>query len=183
VPRPAASAVLHDRVAGVKGAFAETLAGLENLLALGLLPEIRIVLHRLNVGDLRNLLALLLERFPAADSMRVAVIHYEIEGMSQKNHGNLALRLAASSAALSAAFPLIKRFGGLRLYHFPLCVVDAKLRDRCLVTLPPEDRIYTGKCAGCRARAGCLGLMAEYHKKFGDGELRPLKRAGLKRRK
>jgi len=42
------------------------------------------------------------------------------------------------------------------------------------VTLPKEDRVYTAKCAGCKARRGCLGLMAEYHKAFGDGELRRL---------
>ena len=186
VPIHGASARTHDRVAGVKGAFRETIKGLENLFEglkgrTGAL-EIRIVLHRLNVGEFKKILALLLRRFPETGRYRVAVIHYEIEGMSLENHGRLALRLSRSSRALSAAVPLIKKFPDLRLYHFPLCVVSMELRDRCWITLPPEDRVYPGKCAGCGARPRCLGLMAEYYGKFGAGELRAIKAAKARRR-
>ncbi len=174
-----ASARTHDRVAGVKGAFRETIKGLENLSGglkgrAGAL-EIRIVLHRLNVGELKKMLAFLLRRFPETGRYRVVVIHYEIEGMSLENHGRLALKLSAAARALNAAGPLIKRFSDLRLYHFPLCLVSMELRDRCRITLPPEERVYPEKCAGCGVRAGCLGLMAGYYGEFGAGELRTLR--------
>jgi MoaA/NifB/PqqE/SkfB family radical SAM enzyme len=173
-----ASARTHDRVAGVKGAFRETIKGLENLSEglkgrTGAL-EIRIVLHRLNVGEFKKILAFLLRRFPETGRYRVVVIHYEIEGMSFINHERLALRLSESSRALNAAGPLIKKFTDLRLYHFPLCLVSMELRGRCRITLPPEDRVYPKKCARCSARSGCLGLMAEYYGKFGAGELKAL---------
>lgn len=176
VPVHAAAPALHDRIAGVKGAFAQTMAGLENLFAgggaVGL--EIRLVLHRLNIKVLPKILDLLLEKFPDTARYRVTAIHYEIEGMSLANHRRLALRLPESAAALGAALPLIKRFNDLRLYHFPRCLVRRELRPLCRVTLPREDRVYTAACAGCAARRGCLGLMAEYYKAFGDGELRRL---------
>ncbi len=176
-----ASARTHDRVAGVKGAFRETMEGLENLYAglrrRGGALEIRIVLHRLNIGELEKILALLLRRFPETGRYRVVLIHYEIEGMSLENHGRLALKLSGSSRAIDAAGPLLERFSDLRLYHFPLCLVSMELRGRCWITLPPEDRVYPEKCADCGARPGCLGLMAEYYGKFGAGELKALKRS------
>jgi len=176
VPVHGGSARAHDLVAGVKGAFKETAAGLDNLLAEGVRVEIRIVLHRLNAVGFGKILSFLLRRFPAGDLCRVAVIHYEIEGMSLENHGRLALKLSDSAAAINSAAPLIGRFRDLRLYHFPLCLIEDELRDRCRVTLPPEDRVYTKKCSGCRLKKDCLGLMLEYYKKFGDAELRPLRR-------
>ena len=177
VPVHGASARTHDRVAGVKGVFKSTMLGLDNLYA-GLAArgglEIRIVLHRLNIGEFGKILALLLERFPDAGRYRVVVIHYEIEGMSSENHERLSLKLSESAKVINAAAPLIERFPDLRLYHFPLCLAGAGLRDRCWITLPKEDRVYTGKCAKCGARKKCLGLMLEYCKEFGDGELKPL---------
>lgn len=176
VPVHAASPALHDKIAGVKGAFAQTLAGLENLLAGGggMGIEIRLVLHRLNIKALPGILELLLKKFPYTGRYRVTAIHYEIEGMSLKNQRRLSLRLAESAAVLGAAAPLISRFKDFRLYHFPRCLIKKELRPLCWVTLPEEDRVYTVKCSGCRARRGCLGLMAEYYKAFGGGELRKL---------
>ncbi|MCM2267050.1 MAG: radical SAM protein [Elusimicrobiales bacterium] len=176
VPVHAPTPALHDKIAGVRGAFGQTLAGLENLLA-GAGPlevQVRLVLHRLNIKKLGPLLSFLLAKFPDTRRYSVTAIHYEIEGMSLANHRRLALRLKESAAALGSALPLIKRFHNFRLYHFPRCLVRPELRRLCWVTLPPEDRVYTAKCRGCRARRGCLGLMGEYYKAFGDGELRRL---------
>jgi MoaA/NifB/PqqE/SkfB family radical SAM enzyme len=177
VPFHGGSPRAHDRVAGVKGAFREAVAGVENLLSAGgPAVEIRVVLHRLNVRDLGNILSFLLRRFRAGERCRVSLIHYELEGMSVENHGRLSLRLSESARALAAVAPLLRKFRELSLYHFPLCVVGAGLRPLCRVTLPPEDRIYPAICSGCSARRRCLGLMLEYYKTFGDGELRPLRR-------
>jgi len=177
------SAPVHDRVAGIKGAFSQTVKGLENLFAglkerdgVGL--EIRLVLHRMNIKNFREFLLFLLKKFPVRDPYRVAAIHYEIEGMALENHKTLALRLSASAGIVNAAAPLITKFPDFGLYHFPLCLVKKDLRSKCRITLPAEDRTYTRKCAGCRARKKCPGLMVEYYKKFGDGELRTQKGIG-----
>jgi len=176
VPLHAASSRVHDKVAGVTGAFRETVGGLENLLAgpEGVFLEIRLVLHRLNIKEFSKTLLFLQKKFPFPGRCRVVVIHYEIEGMSLKNHKSLALRLSDSARVINAAAPLIENFPDLRLYHFPLCLIKNKLRSRCWITLPAEDRIYTKKCEGCKARKKCLGLMMEYYKEFGDAELKTL---------
>ncbi|MBI4352223.1 MAG: radical SAM protein [Elusimicrobia bacterium] len=173
------SARLHDAVAGVKGSFAQTVAGLKNLLSIPGAPgvEVRLVLHGKNAAALDRTLKFLLKTFPDTSAYGVTVIHYELEGMSLANHGGLALRLRASAAKLGSCLPLIRRFAGLRLYHFPLCLVRKELRPLCWVTLPPEDRIYPpGKCGHCALKKNCLGLMLEYYRMFGDSELKPVKK-------
>ena len=174
VPIHGPSSRIHDRVAGVRGSFSATVAGLKNLFTGGIRVEIRVVLHRLNIKEFSKTLLFLSEQFPFPDKYHISVIHYELEGMSLKNHKRLSLRLSDSARVINAAAPLIARFPDLRLYHFPLCLVKDKLRGRCWITLPKEDRIYTKKCAGCGARRKCLGLMLEYYKEFGDGELKGL---------
>ena len=179
VPVHGASARIHDLVAGVSGAFKETMAGLDNLFSLsGARIEIRVVLHRLNIGDFKRLLAFLLKRFPASERWGIAVIHYEIEGMSSENHKRLALKLSESARIINSALPLIAKFRDIRFYHFPLCLIREELRPNCRITLPDEDRIYAEKCAGCRVRKRCLGLMAEYYRQFGDVELKAQGRQG-----
>ncbi len=171
------SAKVHDAVAGTRGAFAQTVAGLANLLAPGgPALEIRLILHRRTVASFPAALRFLLRKFPDVGRYRVTVIHYEIEGMSEANHDAVALRFSESSAALSAALPLIRRFPELRLYHFPLCQVCEELRPLCRVTLPREERTYPAVCRNCGARKDCVGLMREYRKKFGSSELKALRR-------
>lgn len=176
VPLHGPDARLHDAVSGVRGSFASTVKGLSNLMALapGVGLEIRLVLHRMNAAALPRTLAFLLKKFPDVSRYRVVVIHYEIEGMSAANASRVELRFAGSAAALAAAQPLIARFPGLSLYHFPHCVLPAGLRPLCRITQPREDRAYPPACRGCAARRRCPGLMAEYFRRFGAGELRRL---------
>lgn len=169
----ASKAPAHDAITGVRGSFARTVEGLENLFALarGQEVEIRLVLHRRNIKELPALLKFLLKKFPDTARYAVTAIHYEIEGMSAANHESLGLKLSDSARVLNGEAELLSGFADFRLYHFPLCLVGKALRPLCRITLPEEDRIYTARCRACAARKKCLGLMLEYYKKFGDGEL------------
>ena len=171
-----ATARAHDPVAGVRGAFAQTVKGLANLFELGrgLRLEIRLVLHKKSIAGFPATLGFLLKRFPRASEYSVRVIHYEIEGMSDENHPSVGLSFTDSARVVNAALPLIRRFPDIELYHFPLCQVRKELRPLCRVTLPPEDRAYPAPCRRCSARKDCLGVMKEYLKKFGSSELRPI---------
>lgn len=172
------NAKIHDPVAGVRGAFGQTVKGLENLFKLApeLGLEIRIILHKKTVAALPATLKFLLDKFPDTSRYSVTLIHYEIEGMSETNHRSVGLKFAASSKVLDKALPLIRRFADLRLYHFPLCQVSPELRPLCRVTLPKEDRVYPPVCARCAVKNRCLGLMLEYFKKFGAAELKAIRK-------
>jgi len=168
------TAARHDAITGVRGSFNATLAGLRNIFSRksrGQTLEIRLVLHRRNIKDLKNLLSLLLGEFSGFKDWRAVVLHYELEGRALRN-SSLTLRLGASAVAVNSSAGLIRRFKEFRLYHFPLCLLKKELRPLAWVTLPPEDRVYAGACGRCALRADCVGLMAPYNARFGSGELR-----------
>lgn len=163
----------HDRVAGVKGAFRETMLGLENLLALPRAPalEIRVILHKLNYRRLGAILVLLKRRAPGC---RLVVLHYESEGRGARNGKKLAVKLSATARAVNRCAAALEGFREASLYHFPLCLLSPRLRPLARVSLPPEDRAYPPACRGCRARGSCVGLMKPYLRAFGAAGLKPL---------
>jgi MoaA/NifB/PqqE/SkfB family radical SAM enzyme len=163
----------HDRVAGGKGAFRETMLGLKNLLALPRAPalEIRVILHKLNYARLGATLGLLKRRAPGC---RLVVMHYESEGRGARNKKQLAVQLSATARAVNRCAASLEGFRGAALYHFPLCLLSPRLRPLARVSLPPEDRVYPPACRGCRARGNCVGLMKPYLRAFGAAELKPL---------
>lgn len=181
IPLHGPDARTHDAITGVRGSFGQTMAGLRNLLAMrsGQCVDLRLVLHKKNISVFPRILKFLRKEFPDTSAYRVVAIHYEIEGMSDRNHRALALKLSDSGAVLNSSRKLIKSFGDFQLYHFPLCLVGKALRPLCRVTLPPEDRVYpAAKCGRCALKKKCLGLMLEYQKRFGNAELKPVRKRG-----
>ncbi len=170
------SARIHESITKAKGSFNEALKGMENILKFsrGQRMEIRIVLIKQNIKDFENILKLLLKRFPDTSKYGVIVIHYEIEGMSLINHKKIALSLKESSRVINKCFKIISKFEDFRLYHFPLCLLNARLREYAWITLPKEDRIYAKECRACAQKRKCLGLMKTYAKHFGRDEIHAL---------
>lgn len=161
---------LFEKITGVKGSFNQTVKALDNLKGSfkGEI-EIRIVLHKLNIYNLREILDFIAERW--GYGIKIVIIHYEIEGMSEINIKNLDLSLSESAKEILKSLKSLKKFH-FNLYHYPLCVLDKKLRPYAMITLPKEDRVYTKICGDCKMKAKCLGLMREYYKIYGDGEIR-----------
>jgi len=169
------SAASHDAVAGVKGAFGQTVAGLKNIFSLPGAPfiELRVILHRLNYRRLGATLAFVKRTFRGR-AYRVVVIHYEHEGRGARNEAKLAVGLSATARAVNAAARSLSGLREARLYHFPLCLLKPGLRPLAVVSLPPEDRVYPPVCRACGARGACVGLMRPYFRRYGAGELAAL---------
>lgn len=169
-------AASHDAVTGVKGSFAQTVAGLKNVFSLPRPPavELRVILHRLNFRKLPATLRFIKRIFRGAE-YRVVVMHYESEGRGARNAARLALPLAATAGQVNAASRLLLAFGEARLYHFPLCLLKPSLLPLAAVSLPPEDRVYPPVCRACRMRPGCVGLMRPYFRAYGAGELKAVR--------
>ncbi|OGR45291.1 MAG: hypothetical protein A2X35_03330 [Elusimicrobia bacterium GWA2_61_42] len=174
---PAAAA--HDAVAGVKGAFAQTLAGLKNIFGLPGAPfvEIRVILHKLNYRGLGATLKFIKRSFRGRP-YRVVVMHYEQEGRGARNRARLAVPLSSTARAVNAAARSLAGFSEARLYHFPLCLLKPGLRRLAVISLPPEDRVYPRPCRACAARTACVGLMRPYFRACGAGELKALAGSG-----
>lgn len=78
IPLHAATSSLHDHITQVPGSFIQTVQGITNLLKQGLRIEIRIVVTKLNVMDLKNLAAFIAENFKGID--HVCIMAMEMTG-------------------------------------------------------------------------------------------------------
>lgn len=168
-------AAAHDKVAGVKGAFKETVLGLKNLLALPAapFPELRVILHKLNYRRLGATLGFI-KRLMKNRRYRVVVMHYEAEGSGARNKKKLEVTLSSTARRVNGCSRSLAGLPEARLYHFPLCLLKPSLRRLAAVSLPPEDRVYPPACTCCRDREVCVGLMRPYLLRYGAGELSPL---------
>ena len=172
---PSSKKNIFEKITQIKGSFSETIKGSYNLLKYfkGTI-EFRIVLIRQNYKYLKETMIYLLKKFKKYDNWRATIIHYEIEGKSLENHKKISVKLTESSKEIKKIKKLILSYEHeVRLYHYPLCIVDKELRKYCWITLPLDERIYTKKCNKCFYKKNCLGLMLEYYKIYGDYELKP----------
>lgn len=176
IPLHAADASNFEKITGIKGSFDQSLAGLDNLLSFFPGPvDIRVVIHRMNINLLGEIIDFIQARWGKRKNLRVVFIHYEIEGMSSVNSRKVGLRLPVSAAKLLSCLKALKGLN-FELYHYPLCVLNPKLRRYARITLPDDERVYTAKCSKCSLRKKCLGLMKEYYSSYGDGELKPIRK-------
>ncbi len=170
VPLHSQDRQLFEKITGVKGSYLQTLSCLDNLFAR--FPgdvQIRVVIHKLNYKKIGDIAAFISKRW--GKRFKAALIHYEIEGMSDINSKKVGLKLTQSAKAIEKS---AKALSGLdfELYHYPLCVLSDSLRDKARITLPGEERVYPPVCFRCALRKKCLGLMKEYFKVYGYSELK-----------
>lgn len=162
---------IHDKITGIKGSFIETLEGVKNLKKYfkGNI-EIRIVIHRINYLSLPGILKFVQNLLKDINRYTIAIIHYEIEGQSKKNHKKISLKLTKATKIINN---INKRYlKNVQFFHYPLCLINKELRKKAIITLPLSDRIYTRKCKYCILKEKCVGLMKEYYKIYGDKEIK-----------
>lgn len=181
------NAKLHDKVTCVKGSFDQTVKGLNNILKYRNSSqelEIRIIITKLTYKNLGETVNFAKKRFPGVD--RIILIFMEMEGMAKKNFKLVGLKYKEFKPYID-----LKKIGEwrnglkeIRLYHFPLCVLEPELWQYAWRTLRGEEVTFLPSCRQCRYRKYCLGIHKDYLKLVGDKEFRPIKKKiGLKTQK
>lgn len=162
-----------EKITRVKNSFEQTLNGITNLSKYfkGNI-EIRTVVHKLNIKDLENTMWFIKDLLLTHKKWYYVVIHYEIEGMGEYNKERIKLKLKESSEIIEKIDIRLLEMINVRLYHFPLCVLNRRLRRYSWITLPKEEVVFTTKCQGCNLRKRCVGLMKRYYELYGDSELK-----------
>jgi His-Xaa-Ser system radical SAM maturase HxsC len=147
----------HDHVVQAKGAFEETVIGLQHLARYGVPVEIRVVVHALTYRRLLNTAEFIARNFPFA--VQVALMGMEMVGFVHKNFDKLWIdphdyqqELHDATLALSLA--------GLRvhIYNHQLCVLDRKLWPFAYKSISDWKNIYLEACNECAARQKCGGF-------------------------
>ena len=189
---PAASAV----ISGVaERGHAQTVAGIENLVANDVVVMLNLVVSGLNVAHLSEWVSFCYARFGTAVSLKLV---FPYTGGRGGDWAPIQLRYSDVRHAVVRARDAARRLGMTALFEsFPLCVLgdpDARnlgrsgfgethyledLRGRELYTMRTIEAslsVYGEQCRSCAAMTRCGGVSEGYGRAFGTDELRPFVR-------
>lgn len=170
------NAEIHDGITRTRNSFAQMVRGLDNLLRHkrdSHTIEIRTVISKLSYQYLGETLAFISNRFSAIDG--VIVIFMEIEGQAEKNLKSTTISYFQAKPILQKIYPfLINGFYKIKLYHFPLCVLEPQFWPFTWRTLPENEVTFISSCQKCKYKQYCLGIHKEYLKHMGGKEFIPI---------
>jgi len=147
----------HDYIVQARGAFEETVLGLQNLDRSGVAVEIRVVLHRLSIQRLPQLATFIARNFPW--SCHVALMGLEMFGLVHKNLAELWIDPADYQDALSAAVEVLAGAGmHVSIYNHQLCVLEPRLWPLARKSISDWKNVYLKECDGCSVIAQCGGF-------------------------
>lgn len=149
----------HDIIAGAKGAFNETIAGLYNIAAFGVTIELRIVINALNYMRLpqmaefihKNLSFVSWTAFMGMEHIGYAVsneLHCWIEPIDY------------SSYLAEAATTLAQWHHEVSIYNIPLCLLPKSIHSFAKKSISDWKTTYLPICDDCSVKAECCGLFA-----------------------
>jgi His-Xaa-Ser system radical SAM maturase HxsC len=174
IPLLGHSGYLHNKITAAQGSFQQTIAGLGNLLQEGFPIEIRVVISRLNYKHLQDIAKFIFQNFPSI--LYVVFIAMDIEGRVLENKKGVALRYGDFAYYLKSAVDyLLKNNIKVRLYHFPLCVINPSYWHLAWNSVEKAEVGFLEECKNCTTRQYCMGVLKTYLKNFGCQEFKAIK--------
>lgn len=147
----------HDYIVQAKGAFEETVTGLQNLGRYNVCVEVRIVLHALTCRRLPQIAEFIARNFPFA--AQVVLMGMEMIGFVHKNMDLLWVDPHEYQGELLEATRTLYLAGmNVKIYNHQLCILDRKLWSFACKSISDWKNIYLEPCAGCVVRARCGGF-------------------------
>ncbi len=155
---------LHDYVVQAKGAFEETVLGIQNLGRYDVPVEIRVVIHKQTYRRLPRLAEFVARNFPFA--AHVALMGMEMFGFVHKNFDELWIDPFDYQDELRAAVETLYLSGlNTSIYNHQLCVLDRTLWPFARRSISDWKNIYLDECESCVIRDDCGGLFQSAAKK------------------
>lgn len=159
VPIHADSAILHDKIAGAKGAYNETMLGLYNLAANDVAIELRIVINKQNYTRLPQL-----ARFISKNLVFVSCVAFmamEDIGYTIKNREQIWIEPIEYMEQLQqAAVYLSQMEFDVSLFNLPLCLLPPILQPFAKQSISDWKNKYLPQCESCSARNNCCGFFS-----------------------
>lgn len=184
------SADIHEGLTRAPGSWAQTIAGIRNVRALGLPIITNSVVTKSNASDLPALAALLVSL--GVDQIQFAYVHPG--GTAGENFDDVVPRFDETIPSLHRALDVVGA-AGIRAFTeavpycfmrgYEDCIAERVIPETCVVDQPVVIESYTeyrwkeGKahgppCATCAAARICEGPWREYPHEHGWGEFQPL---------
>jgi His-Xaa-Ser system radical SAM maturase HxsC len=163
----------HDHVVQARGAFEETVRGLQNLGRYGVPVEIRVVIHRLTYRRLPELAEFIYRNLTFVS--QVALMGLEITGFTIPNLDNLWIDPVEYRRELqSATMFLAARGVRVLIYNHQLCTVPASLWPFCCRSISDWKNEYLAQCESCAVREECGGFFASGVQRRFSAHIRPI---------
>ncbi len=163
----------HDYVVQAKGAFDQTVVGLQNLGRWSVPVEVRIVIHRLTCERLRDIAEFIYRNMTFA--AHVAFMGLELTGFTLPNIEQLWVDPWDYRAELERAmWCLIDRGMNVSVYNHQLCTVSEQLWPWCRRSISDWKNVYLPACETCHVRNRCGGFFASALGRRHSAHIRPL---------
>ena len=163
VPIHGSNEKLHDAITQTSGSFKQTYIGLKRLQKAGIKTELRIVVTKNNIDDLDGIAHLIVNSFDKA--IYVSIMAMETTGSAFQNIEQVWISYKESFPQVRSAVEILMRAGiDVRLYNYPLCIVDKDMRTLCYKSISEWKRKYAPCCNNCNLRDSCGGLFGGTYK-------------------
>jgi His-Xaa-Ser system radical SAM maturase HxsC len=149
----------HDHVVQAKGAFDDTLLGLQNLARAQVPVEIRVVIHRSTYKRLPQLAEFIYRNLTFA--AQVALMGLEIAGYTIGNLEDLWIDPWEYRSELElATMSLADRGMNVLVYNHQLCTVPERIWPFCRKSISDWKNEYIQECERCAVQEMCGGFFA-----------------------
>lgn len=165
--------MLFDDFTQVPGSFKQTVRGIQNLIAVGIVPLIHIIISNINVTKLSEIVTYL-------HSLGIKVIGFSslYPYGNVLNNKDLFIPFREIKQPLNDALTLGKQYGiRMLIERMPFCIAPQHM-DVFQLDLGTDDiNITKGDfCTTCKLHSSCAGFSKKYFELFGDADFREFKK-------
>ncbi len=149
----------HDLIAGVKGAFSETMQGIYNLASHGTCIELRIVINKLNYNRLPQIAEFIHKNLFFVGW--TALMGMEQIGYAVKNYNDIWIEPIEYIPELIKAVDILDSWDySVDIYNIPLCLIPEGHHKFARMSISDWKNKYLDICDNCRLRSDCCGLFS-----------------------
>lgn len=147
----------HDLIAGVNGAYEETMLGLYNLYASGVEIELRVVINAINAHRLPLMSEFIFKNLPFVSW--VAYMGMEHTGFAIANEKQIWIEPKDYKESLGSAVKRLADWGmDVAIFNVPLCLLPEEARHFSKRSISDWKVRYSDCCNGCSKQSECCGL-------------------------
>lgn len=147
----------HDIIAGIRGAFQETLYGLYNLYNYGIDIELRIVINKLNFTRLHQISEFIFKNLPFVSW--VAFMAMEDTGYCIKNRDLIWCEPLEYANELEKAVMSLSSWNiDVSIYNIPLCLLNESIKPFASKSISDWKTSFLSCCDKCVNKSLCCGL-------------------------
>jgi His-Xaa-Ser system radical SAM maturase HxsC len=172
IPLYSDDSTIHDYVVQAKGAFDQTVLGLQQAARYGLRIEVRVVLHAITIPRLPQLAEYIYRNLTFTE--HVALMGLENIGYAPRNMGELWIDPHDYQDQLESAVEVLStRMMNVSIYNHQLCVLRKPLWKFARKSISDWKNIYIEECQSCGVREQCGGFF-QWATKLHSEHIRPL---------